>query len=399
MAWDFTADSEKQTEIAKKISDAADKFDEKVDAMYSQIGNMGTYWVGEDYNAYKEGTEGYRNALSDLSDSLRMYSKHFEKVASSTEVLTQNLVTTINGLTGTNDSGSGNGTSGDGSTPSGAGAGRADVLNGSNVNGNIETPTGNPTGGNVTNNETPGNPSGDKTSNTPVEGTTNNVGNKPSSVTVSSGQEVTVNGEKCYFLMRDSSGNEYYTKSTDANAQVFIRGENNSLSPYESYGNGKIVSREDFVNDRKHNLDYQWNVTYNNGSNPYDSIGSNVDSSFTANVDHPDYTYVNYDSEYLKSNATTLDQFDRGSYSLETADTMPDVLYIAPGQSIKYDKPWDTYNNVIEGGSEGKYMIYDSSKNAYFVLDNNSYKTKNEGTFGLWISNDQLFDERTSINK
>ncbi len=224
--------------------------------------------------------------------------------------------------------------------------------------------------------------------------------NSSAPIKVVSGQEVVLNGEKCYFLMRDSQGNNYYVKSTDANAQVFVADENGNLSPYLNYTNNKIVSRESFVNDRKYNMDYYWNIEYNNGVTPYDDVGSTVDSSFTANVSNPSQGMVTYSQDYLQNNATTLDAFDRGTYGLDGNTPMPEVLYIAPGQSIKYDKPWDTYDNKISGGSNGTYLVYDSSSDAYYVIkDGSYYSTRSNGTFGAWISREQLLNERTTITK
>ena len=213
-------------------------------------------------------------------------------------------------------------------------------------------------------------------------------------VTVSSGQEVVLNGEKCYFLARGYDGTKYYTKGTETDAQVFVEDEAGNLVPYKEY-NGDLVSRGDFVKDRKVNMDYQWNITYNNGT-PYEEIGG-TKANFTDGVAHSDYTYVSYDPQYLADNATTLGDFDRGKVS-SGSQSLPDFLYVAPGQKIKYDKPWDFGDNVIEGGEKGKYLIYDSSRDAYFVADDNgSYKTSSDGTFQLWISREQLLNERTTI--
>lgn len=407
--WDFTVDSELQKELSEKINKSAENYDVKVEQMYSQISSMGQHWVGEDYDKFAEGTEGYHNALNDLSDGMRMYAKHLDKMVAGTDELSAELIAIINNITGTANSTGSTGTSG----ATGSGATNTNTPNGNGglgVNGGVSGTTGGDSGDNSsspsmsygagdeggaeTENPTSGSNGLNGGNEEPLKTTDNPDVTVNSSITVSSGQEVSLNGEKCYFLMRDSSGKDYYVKSLDSTAQVFVNDGSGQLTPYTSYSSDKIVSREDFVNDRKHNMDYQWNITYNNGTSPYDSVGTNVEKSFTQNVDHPDYTFVNYDSNYLQSNATTLTQLSGMSNS---SQELPEVVYIAPNQSIKYDKPWDTYDNVINGGNEGAYMIYDSTKDAYFVLKNGAYNTRSEGTFGLWISRDQLFDERTSI--
>lgn len=111
--WDFTADSEIQEELAGKVDTAANNYDTKVELMYTQINSMSQYWVGEDYDKFVEGTEGYRNALKDLSDGMRMYSKHFTKMASGTDELASELIDIVNNMTGANSGGSG-GTGGTG---------------------------------------------------------------------------------------------------------------------------------------------------------------------------------------------------------------------------------------------------------------------------------------------
>lgn len=404
MAWDFTADSDQQKELATKLNTAADNFDSKVEAMYTQIGNMGTYWVGEDYNMYKEGTEGYRNALGDLSDSMRMFSKHFDSVAEGTEQLAGELASIIQNATGSSNYGGGATGSSGGMTPSteavtGGDAGEGDGV--TTPSGSGSGSTGNPSSGNVASNEQNyGNPSGDKSSNGSDGTTTSSTGGTQNqNVTVQSGQKVTLNGEEVYFLMKDRSGNTYYTKSNEPNAQVFVSENGGALSPYTSYSNNNIVSREDFVNDRKHNLDYYWNTTYNNGTSPYQSVSEEIDSSFTAKVDNPSQGNIVYDTSYLNQQATTLNQMDLGQIGLGRENT-PEVIYLAPNQSIKYDKPWDTYDNKIDGGANGAYLVYDSATDAYYkIAEDGSYNTGSDGTFGLWISREQLLDERTTFNR
>ena len=90
--FDFTIDSEIQDDLSSKLKVAADAFEQKVTLMYREIGNMANYWVGEDYDAYCQATDGYKNALGDLSDSIRMYGKHFKEMSDSTEDLTNQLI-------------------------------------------------------------------------------------------------------------------------------------------------------------------------------------------------------------------------------------------------------------------------------------------------------------------
>lgn len=98
-SWDFTLNSDIQLDLSGKISNYADAYDSKVNLMYNSIEKLGQHWVGEDYNAFVEGTNGYKNALSDLSASFRMYSEHFKKVAEGTDELSNELKDIIMNMT------------------------------------------------------------------------------------------------------------------------------------------------------------------------------------------------------------------------------------------------------------------------------------------------------------
>ena len=214
---------------------------------------------------------------------------------------------------------------------------------------------------------------------------------------MSSGQKVTLpNGEEAYFVMGDSSGNRYYTMSDAPDAQVYVVGENGTLQPYLKYGDD-IISRSDFVDDYSNNQAVYWNETFNNGTSPYSSVSSDVNASFTQNVStgNVNATSVTYDTQYLNNNASTLNNIDIGELNLGRAEK-PEVIYLAPGQSIEYDKPWDTYDNVISGGDSGTYLVYDSKSNGYYVVDSTGKYDSSNTYFGGYISYDQLINERTT---
>ena len=179
MAWDFTVDSDIQLEMAKYLKGKADELDTQFANLYTQIGpsNLGTHWVGSDYDAFNVGCEGYKQALADMTDSVRMYASHFEKVAEGTDLLSslcisivQNMTTRGDALpgsggavsttggtgttgTGGNGTGQGNGTGGTGTGGNGTGQGNGTGGNGTgqgNGTGGNGTGQGNGTGGNGT---------------------------------------------------------------------------------------------------------------------------------------------------------------------------------------------------------------------------------------------------------
>jgi uncharacterized protein YukE len=129
MAWDFTVDSDIQLDMAKMLKNKADELDTQFANLYTQIGpsNLGTHWVGSDYDAFNVGCEGYKQALQDMTDSIRMYADHFESVAEGTDALSSMCISIVQNMTT-----------------------RGDALPGGQlpVAPNINYPTGgNPTGG------------------------------------------------------------------------------------------------------------------------------------------------------------------------------------------------------------------------------------------------------------
>ena len=101
MAWDFTTDSEIQLDMAKYLKDKADELDTKFADLFTQIGsgNLGQYWVGPDYDSFNTGCEGYKTALQDMTDTVRMYATHFEKVAEGTDTLASDCINIIKNMT------------------------------------------------------------------------------------------------------------------------------------------------------------------------------------------------------------------------------------------------------------------------------------------------------------
>ena len=128
MAWDFTADSQNQRILAKRLTEGADNFNKEVAKTYQEIANMAQYWDGTDHDAYVTGTEGYKTALEDLEKSIRMFAYQFERVlAPATEDLANTCYNIIINLTASpataaasgGDDGAGNGGTPDGGSPDG----------------------------------------------------------------------------------------------------------------------------------------------------------------------------------------------------------------------------------------------------------------------------------------
>ena len=85
MAWDFTIDSEIQSDLSTKLKDASTEYQGKVDEMYGIIGgDLASAWIGEDYDAYKVSTDGYKTALADLGKTINMFGLHYESMKTGT---------------------------------------------------------------------------------------------------------------------------------------------------------------------------------------------------------------------------------------------------------------------------------------------------------------------------
>ncbi len=120
MAWDFTADSEKQTELSNKLHTDYENYTTRIGEMYGSVDKMGEYWVDAGYDAFNTTAHGYEPALGDLGSSIEMYSKHFAAMAEGTDTLATDLADLITNMTGS----SGAGTDGSGATdPAGGGDG------------------------------------------------------------------------------------------------------------------------------------------------------------------------------------------------------------------------------------------------------------------------------------
>ena len=122
MAWTFIANSENQATLADALQLAANNFDARKGEMYGKIDSMGEHWKGEDYDLFNSNAHNYDNALSDFSDSIRMYSKQFLTISSATEQLAAELVSIIMNMTGSGGAAGGGGAAAAGAAGAAAGA-------------------------------------------------------------------------------------------------------------------------------------------------------------------------------------------------------------------------------------------------------------------------------------
>ena len=120
--WTFIADSNNQLALADALTQAANDFDSRKGEMYGKIDNMGNYWKGEDYNLFNTSAHNYDTALSDFSDTIRMYASQFEAISGATEQLATMLIDIVMNMTGSAAGGSaGTGTGGTGTGGTGTG--------------------------------------------------------------------------------------------------------------------------------------------------------------------------------------------------------------------------------------------------------------------------------------
>lgn len=99
MGWDFTADSELQAKLAEDLEKASEKFGNKISEVYGKIDGLSSYWVGEDYNLFKEGTDGYKTSIQDFKNSIMVFSDYFKNLSESTNDLAGKLIKAIGDFT------------------------------------------------------------------------------------------------------------------------------------------------------------------------------------------------------------------------------------------------------------------------------------------------------------
>ena len=99
MAYDFTADSDIQSTLSSDLTTQATAFEEHVNELYTEIGNLGNSWKGEDYTAFQQGTDGYKTALADLKEGIDLFAKHFSRLSEGTTTLGTDLSTIIENAT------------------------------------------------------------------------------------------------------------------------------------------------------------------------------------------------------------------------------------------------------------------------------------------------------------
>ena len=97
--WTLIVNSVNQLTLSDALMKAADDFDGRKTEMFGKIGEMGTYWQGEDYDAFNDSTKKYDPALQAFSDTLRMYSDQFGTISTNTETLATELIDIVQNMT------------------------------------------------------------------------------------------------------------------------------------------------------------------------------------------------------------------------------------------------------------------------------------------------------------
>jgi len=335
MAWDFTVDSDIQTELAKNLNDYADKYDGKVNEMYSKISDMGTYWVGDDYDLFQSSCEGYRTALDDLANSIRLYSVHFGHVAEGTEALAQELVELIQGMTeytgagGTAQPGTGNTNGGCGSSggQNGGGTGgqengTGEEENGSNSqgNGSGEEEGGNGNEGNGTTSEEEGDEGGEGSGNgSGAEEEETTSGTADARNQYSSGDPVQIDG-KDY--------NVYgYVTGKDGSSVGLYEGTDGKLYYFDKEGNRHNVKAKAFATDFFNTKKEDFEITRDAVA---DGIGDKREGykDYCYEIDGVEYGEKEvYSSGYSDANVTYNDEGTHNTYRDIKKDSVAERTY------------------------------------------------------------------------
>lgn len=436
--WDFTADSDIQTELSSKLNEAADKYDAKVEAMYKEIESLGSnsYWVGEDYDAFKTGTEGYKTALKNLSDGIRMYGAHFETMATGTDTLASELIAIIQNMTGSGNGGgtSSNGTSGNsaGDSDDYIGGTQAAIIGGDagdDSSGGSSGQNGTTSqGGSSSQNES----EKDNTEALPESGDGTNIdiedGNitekSAASVVFKSGDSVKINGQdynvygsvqkpngEVVSMYADNAGNLYYQNSDESFSNV--------KATYMD-GNGKIQSENATVsslgtvkNLTAHGSPYSASVSLEVDGMKISSVDSVASSVTYTGVDNLPVSngsnagsYINNDvsistdgtlktsykgqidgSDVNGSKVITATSMDDFSSYVQTQNGADITLKIPEGQYVQWDSPSGGTGYVFNTDKGAAYLRWNSDANGYQIVDEYGNVT-NERVFTLDGFND-----------
>ncbi len=298
--WDFTVDSDIQRTLASNLDKNADTFDARVDDLYKKIDSMGTnnYWVGEDYDAFKNGTEGYKTALQDLSNGIRLFSDHFEKVAEGTDTLATDLISVVVNATGTSNIGNLNG----GSSNAGANLNSPGTNTSGDTTTNTDTSSNNGTATNPTDTNTNSSmPAGSTGTNTNDGTTTGVVGtdsNDSDNVIIEGSESNSTNGES---TNSTTGGNDATSPILDNNANggedqiegtPSTNGSINALEPDQSNGYGSVDSSAGTIDNSQETqevyIDHDFTESFSN-NNYWQTMGEDFANDWNAFTNHDDF--------------------------------------------------------------------------------------------------------------
>ncbi len=427
--WDFTADSSLQLELSGRLNKGADNFDTKIGELYGQIDSLGAHWVGEDYDAYKTGADGYKTALQDLSDGIRMFGKHFENLSTGTEGLAGELANLILNATGSGGAG-GTGTQSGTGSPSGTGSQAGDTNtggtgtqtgNGDQNTGGDGSQTGNgdqSTGGDGSQtgngNQSTGGDGSQNTGGTNDHGNTGGNEGTVTSTTYKSGDMIEINGEGySYYGSVRKPNNELvdlvtkYNPDTQKN-ELYYRNADGSVTRAKAStvnGNGQTVTYDATVGDigasrtinaHGYNVDVGVNVDIDGilitSGNKDKLIASSVTYSGVEGL--PTNTGVSggpsHNSQVTyTSDGSTLDSFTSGydggtvnGYTLVKATGLQYitsnakegvVIQIPQGTDLQWDPAWNVNGYDFDTKNNPIYLSWDSTaasgKGAFHIVD------------------------------
>jgi len=326
MAYDFEADSSQLDTISTDLANYADSFDEQIGNLYTEIDNIP--WSGDDYDAFKEGAEGYKTAMSDLSDGIRLFSKHFASISEDLQTTTADaLVNTIKDLLG-NGGGS---TSGSSSTGDTSMTDSSDSNTDDNSTGEIPEGAVDNGDGTYTLTETDGNSSGATTTETTY----------------------------------DEDGNIISTTVTrqDANGKQVVTNENGveTIETYDTSGN--LTSK----------------VTKDGNTTTKEEYGSDGSKAVTTTTENEDGTVTTKEEEYDEHGKKTYDNTSTKEGSGDSSTTTQDTQIedgetkniMTSGQEVSING--DTYHvyGYVKGSDGSSVGVYEGTDGYLYYMDSN----------------------------
>ena len=96
MAWDFSSDSAKLTDVSKELKQVAIDIRTKTQEIYKIIeSDLAAYWKSSTYNEFVAGCGNYKVPLEELAKTLDVFGDKIANVSTNTDNLISDIVSKV----------------------------------------------------------------------------------------------------------------------------------------------------------------------------------------------------------------------------------------------------------------------------------------------------------------